>query len=131
MKKWIVGIIGILILTSNAAWAITKLESVKFDFSNGSVERIYHTGTFNLVNQTAPNGDNEQVNEFIWDGGQSDYQASGNKFWTGVSALVKSGAVNMDVMTNQDAGQTGVYYGPDEISVVDTTTNTVLVNNAQ
>ena len=120
MKKWILGIIAIWILTwSMQAGAVTKLEELCYYFDNGKATQVYQTGNFVVTNETLANGDIEQMNAFTPDGGSTEFSASGSKFWQGIQTLVIQNAVNLDAITNQGIQQTGIYFGPDVVSQVD------------
>jgi hypothetical protein len=113
----------VVVLTSwaiNNAFAITRLQSMCYYFDSGRTEQVYKTGDFRVSNSIDPQTNHIiQTNQFVDDGGSDIHQQTGQTFWQGVQELVAENAVNVDAITNQATGQTGVYYGPDFIGQTD------------
>lgn len=109
MKKWIVGIIAIFVLTyAVRTYAAMQINSINVNFKNHSASMNLQEGDFQTSNYVSTNGDTIQTNKFVAEGETTSETIGDPAFSEIFGGLIQQQAINMDAVTNATIGQVGV-----------------------
>ena len=109
-KNDFITIVVIAILSSfiGVCFAAQEITSINANWISRTASINVRSGNFQSTNKTLVNGDILQTTVFVPDGGTYQEKLQGSIFSKVFGALVQSGAVNMDAVTNMTMGITGV-----------------------
>ena len=121
MKKWLVGILGVIFLVFTMRYALAALEIQKInaDFANKDALIWLQTGNFIQTNSVSANGDTVETTSFMPIGEATSVEVKDPAFTQIFGGLIQSQAVNIDAITNATIGIVGTSIAGEDTTTTD------------